>query len=357
MTDSARPSILAPSWDVRIDGKAVTEDLVGRLLALTVEDDLEAPAMLEVVLAGDARSGGALQSLIEDDRFTPGAEIAVDLGLRDAPTLVFKGEIAALEPEFRASGPSTLTIRAYDGRQKLRQGVRGRTFTGVSDAEVVRTLAQAAGLTAETPDAGRVHAYLIQTEQSDFDFLLSRAAATGFEILMQDGRLIYRRPALDAASIGQLQLFEDLLEFSASLSVAGQASAVVSRAWSAAEGKALVGRAAAGDERKVMGGSSAADLTRKALKRTVEITHGRSPAVDQAEVDELARARFETSGLALIEAEAVVLGSPDIRPGRVISIDGVGRKFSGDYYIVAATHRLAPGPGFITEFRARRNAA
>ena len=81
------------------------------------------------------------------------------------------------------------------------------------------------------------------------------------------------------------------------------------------------------------------------------------PVMTQAEADQMAKARFNNAALALIVAEGVCWGRTDMRSGRVIKIDGLGRRFSGNYYVTAASHRYLPQRGYYTRFTVRRNAS
>ena len=47
----------------------------------------------------------------------------------------------------------------------------------------------------------------------------------------------------------------------------------------------------------------------------------------------------------------------DLRPGKVIKIDRVGKRFSGQYYVTAVAHRYTPHRGYQTHFTVRRNAS
>jgi hypothetical protein len=56
-----------------------------------------------------------------------------------------------------------------------------------------------------------------------------------------------------------------------------------------------------------------------------------------------------------ITATGNLVGDRRVRARTVLAITGVGR-FSGEYYITSATHKLG-GNGYQTEFTARRNKA
>jgi phage protein D len=81
------------------------------------------------------------------------------------------------------------------------------------------------------------------------------------------------------------------------------------------------------------------------------------PVMTQAEADQLARARLNHRALGLIEGQGVCYGRTDLRAGAVIRIEGVGRRFSGLYYVTGAIHRYTRQRGYQTHFAVRRNAS
>lgn len=54
------------------------------------------------------------------------------------------------------------------------------------------------------------------------------------------------------------------------------------------------------------------------------------------------------------ECTARVIGDPDLQSGKIITIMNVGKKFSGNYYIVSAEHTIGPS-GYITNLVIFRN--
>jgi phage protein D len=71
----------------------------------------------------------------------------------------------------------------------------------------------------------------------------------------------------------------------------------------------------------------------------------------------MARAAIDAAALDYIEAEGTCVGCADVRAGTVIAVDGVGRRFSGPYYVTATTHTYTAARGYRTRFAARRNAS
>ena len=56
---------------------------------------------------------------------------------------------------------------------------------------------------------------------------------------------------------------------------------------------------------------------------------GKNIRAPQAEADQIAKARLNEMALELITGHGLCLGRTDLRAGKVIKIDGVGKRFSG----------------------------
>ena len=68
-----------------------------------------------------------------------------------------------------------------------------------------------------------------------------------------------------------------------------------------------------------------------------------------------AEEKFTQGELCQVTAEAVTVGLPSLRAKSNIEVRGVGRKFSGLYYLEAVRHRI-DGSGYSCELTLRRNA-
>jgi phage protein D len=182
-----------------------------------------------------------------------------------------------------------------------------------------------------------------------------RAGRINYEILVENKTLIFRKVANAQSAVLTLTMEDDLFEFRAVLSSSAQVGEVSVRAWSPKDKKEIEGKAKTGDEVSTMGGQqSGPALADNAFGQAVYAMS--EPVAAQAEADELAKARLNQLALELISAEGVCWGRTDLRAGKVIKIDGVGTRFSGDYYVTAAVHRYSPEDGYITDFKAQRNA-
>jgi len=106
-----------------------------------------------------------------------------------------------------------------------------------------------------------------------------------------------------------------------------------------------------------MGGeSSGASIAKSAFGAAVEVVSDR-PVGAYAEALQIAKARFNELALELVTGEGLCRGRTDLRAGKVIKIDGVGRRFGGRYYVASVVNRYSPAGDYVTEFVVRRNAS
>ena len=80
------------------------------------------------------------------------------------------------------------------------------------------------------------------------------------------------------------------------------------------------------------------------------------PVLSQAEADQLAASWLTEIAMTYIEGYGLCIGIADLRAGELVEIEGLGRRFSGPYYVTSAEHRYSPSSGYRTAITVRRNA-
>ena len=204
-------------------------------------------------------------------------------------------------------------------------------------------------------DSGLVHEFLHQMSQSDIDFLLERARRINYEILLDDKTFIFRKREHDRGAALNLDFTHGLMAFEGYLSTSDQVGQVTVHGADPESLEAIVGMAKASDVAATMGGSSSGPAASEQLfgARTLAIVD--QPVATQAEADQLARSILEEVALGYITGEATANGNPAIRVGTVVELAGLGRRFSGNYYVTRVRH-VWDGQ-FLTHFGVRRNAS
>jgi phage protein D len=267
----------------------------------------------------------------------------------DAPAPLFDGEVTSIEAEYDALGARAV-VRAYDRSHRLMAGRRTATYQNVKYSDVAQQLASKANLTPDVDPTDGVFDHLLQANQSDFDFLHQLARLANRVFRVAGTTLEFKVPppsssgpsAGDIGDVNPVQLWwgADLLEFRGRVSAVAQVSETQSRGWDPTQKQAVIGKAQATASNATLS-TSPADLAQKAGGQTFTVVD--HPVQKQEAADALAAARSEQIGSAGFEATAVAVGSPDLRAGTAVSINGVDPALVGKWVPTATRHELGNG--------------
>jgi phage protein D len=346
---------LTPGVTLRVNGSDLPLEARVELTRLSVEESLDSAGTFAIELNNwDMDTQQVKWS--DSTLFQPGGVVEIQLGYLEALETVMVGEITGLELDFPAQqARALLTVRGYDRLHRFRRGRRTRSYLQVKDSDVAEQIASDLGLTPGVEDSGEVHPYLLQMNQTDVDFLLTRARAIGYELLVDDKTLRFRKVKNDRGRAVGLDFTHGLMTFYAYLSTADQVSQVIVRGWDSKTKQALVGQAQAADVTGTMQGTEVGPAAVQRLFGTRTLTMVEHPVATQHEANLLARGLLDDIALSYIVGEGTAVGDPAIKVGTVIELGGLGQRFSGSYYVTQVAH-VWDGR-FVTHFQVRRNAA
>lgn len=346
--------LFVPDFDIKIAGSALSAETLAHVLSVTVDDSVDLPGMFTLEFRNfDAERGALIQ---DQAQFDVGKVVEIRMGYVDRLTPVMVGEITGLEAAYTSADLPGLTVRGYDRRHRLQRGRKVRSFIKQKDSEIASKIAQEAGLSPQVKDSKVVHDYVLQANQTDMEFLLERARRIQYQVTVDDKKLLFQPVANADSPIFRLTFEDDLIEFYPCLSSVGQVSEVSVQGWDPKKKEKILGKAAQGDvSSKMAGDKTGAALVASAFSSAVGLV-SETPVATVAEAGQMATALLNADALALITGEGVCVGRPDLRAGKVIQIDGLGKRFSGNYYVTSLSHRYDAG-GYSTHFTVRRNAS
>ncbi len=327
---------------IKVEGSLISSDAVGDLLDVTVDHSLHVPSMFTIRLHNHD------MKWLEDATFREGKKIEISFG-EQPPVKLLSGKIAALEPELSEHAPS-LVVRGYDLSHKLYRGRQRRSFTQVTDSDLVNRLANEAGLHPGTVEStSDVHEYVFQNNQTNAEFLLERAQRLGYELWVDDDTLNFRKPQASGQPV-KIEWGKNLRSFRPRLSTAEQVSEVEVRGWDPKQKREVVGRATRGNGSPQIGisqtGADIAKDTWGEAKYALVHHFVKSPA----EADKIAQAKLDELASSFVEAEGTCDGDANIRAGKQVQVEGVGTRFNGTYYVTQATHEWTKDKGLFTHF-------
>jgi phage protein D/phage baseplate assembly protein gpV len=340
---------LASQISITIDGNDVQPDVMGHVLSVEVDQHAHVPDMFTLRIQDI--NFGETGSIIDEGPFdlTKEIEIAAETGEGERVSLM-QGEITALEPEFQEGMIARLVVRGYDKSHRLYREVKSKAHLNKKDSDLASEIAQAAGLQADVETTQAVYEHIFQHNQSDLAFLHQRARRIGYECFVADGKLVFRSPPTGSGEL-TLRWGQDLLTFRPRMTLAEQVDEVVVRGWDVNKKEAIVGRAQQGQLYPQIQESKDGATWAQAFGTGKQILV-RQPVGSQSEADTLAAARLDEISGAFVQAEGEALRRPDIRAGRMVTLEALGDRFSGTYLITGARHTYS-AEGLKTQFSVR----
>jgi hypothetical protein len=267
---------------------------------------------------------------------------------------IFDGRISALEASFPEARPPEVAVLLEDRFQDLRMTQRTRAFSDVSDADVMRRIANDYGLQPNIDASGPTYKVLAQVNQSDLSFLRERARSIDSEIWLDDRNLYCKTRSKRNNGTVKMNFGAELREVSVIADLAGQRTSVSVNGWDISGKSAMTYEAKEqafsgelqGDTSGVSILKSSFGERKEALSHTVPLSSREAQAEAEAVMRMTAR-RFTV-------AHGMAQGDAKLRVGTYVDMQGLGPLFSGKYYLCQVKQMFDGTQGFRTEFTAER---
>lgn len=383
LVEVAPPDRYAPEFRVDIQGLEMDPTTKNDVLDLKVHRDLEEMSGFDLTLNNwdDVK----LRFKHSDSpQFGVGRRVSVQLGYAEKLLTVVTGTITTLSPAFPDGASPTIAVSGVDGLVKLKDrkpaGTESKVYRNVADWQIAEQIAQRNQLRVVVTKDGPTHEHVVQKNQDDASFLMERAKRVDFDCFMltdpdsgedtlyfirptdgRDGRpvRVYQlayAPGLSTGPSGQpAGLVPNLLSFTPTLTVSRQVGKVTVRGWDPRTKQAISFTATAEHLPPATGeagGENGPQAADSALGGRQDVVVD-APVASDEEARELAVSLLRERAYEFITATGRIAGLPELRPGDNLEVYGLGRRFSGSYFVKRVEHTLGSS-GFFTEFNARR---
>lgn len=317
-----------------IDGAAPETALASCVEAIVVRQVFNAPAQACVTFADPPAGGNDLPRIGQTlEVSAPGGEA------------LFTGEITVIETALDPGNARTLRLRAYDRLHRLRKHQVVRALPDAGLRQLLDTAANEAGLSgAVIGDAPPDRPLTIQGEESTAELLVAAAEACGRYLFVRDGEIGLMTLAGDGEDSVRLQVGENLLQARAEANAEPMRASTVARGWEFSKSALIEGKAglAAQDAIEMRG------VGLEAFSGFGERQLVSRFGADRDEAVGLAQADLDRATALCSTFEGIAEGDAGLRPGRVVSVSGLGGEADGDYVLTEAEHRFDSHAGYVT---------
>jgi phage protein D len=340
----------APRFELKVSG----EDVARRgmeIVSVTVDNTLDAADQASFTVS-NVFDVVKREIRWYEQEIAVGKEVEARMGYSDRLETMFIGLITSVKINFPSGGMPQLEVTAFDLSHPMTKNKKSFSWDNKKDSDIATSLASLHQLTPIVDDTHTQHVTVKQDNQSDFEFLKKRAEENNFEFFVFGEKLFFRIPAYQEAPVVNLEWGKTLMSFSPEINIADQVEEVEVRAWDPKAKKEIIGKARVGDEEgRDQGRKSGSELV-KGISKEKTVERVRRPVYAQDEADKLAKSILTRLAEGLVTGSGECLGLPELRAGKSIRLEGLGKTFSKAYYMEKTNHNIN-GSGYRTTFNVK----
>jgi len=326
----------SPRFDVTIDGTSYGE-AGGSVTDLVVETTLDGADRFSLTLNVPYDSEQRSFAGFDWKKFEIGKKVKVSLGWGDGSLEpVFVGKVHRLTTDFSTGQGPSVGVSGYGLLHDMMRGTKDRSWAEKTVKDVVTEVLSSYFGNVTVKKGSMQRDVIYQHDQSDYRFVANLASKYGYQFYSKRNAVFFApRSSLGSGNpVATLRYGAALDSFSGDIDRANEVAKVEVRHWDMQAETEIVGTAstkASNDEKEVF----------------------RVPCTSKQEADAIAQSKLDRLSSAVAHAHGETdRGVPSLTAGAVVGIEDVGSRFSKNYYVTKATHRVG-GSGYRTSFEAR----
>jgi phage protein D len=346
-----------PRFEIKIEGNDLPLALANSIIEVSVVEKINEGARFTFKVHDEFDMDTQEYTWLDESIFDVGNQVIISMGYESQLKKMVVGNITNLSPSFFSGETPSITINGHDLSYEVMKKRSGEDpFSNMTYSDIAGKIAQKAGLTAVADKTSEKVTIRKGSNVSYFDFLQELATRVDFQVRLDQKKLFFKKPEDNKKEIYTFTLGKDIISFRPKMDTSRLVTEVEVRGHDPKNpAKPIIGKAKAGSERTQESGRQTASQLAQNNNRTAKrvITNANVESVSHA--NNLALALLNKASDTFIGGDVECVGVPDIRPGVCIKLEKMGKRFSGKYYVVGATHRIGEN-GYRTTFEVKRNA-
>ena len=275
------------------------------------------------------------QTFDESDNalFKPGNPIRLDAGDTDKQETLFEGSIIGVRILTGKDFRSYMVVECRDCAYPATQGRKNRIFEKKKDSDIIKEVLGGYG-SVDVDATQYQHPALVQYYCSDWDFTLSRADACGLFVFADGTKIKVKKPEVSGSPVLAVTFGEDLTAFDLELTADDQFTQYEAVSWSPKEQKAVKVSASSPSLNKQ------GDLQPKSLAAGDSLLLQTDAPTEEKALKQWADGMALKAGLARYQGSVSFYGSAKVKPGCLIELKGLGKRFNGNLFVGSVTHTI-----------------
>ncbi len=347
---------------IKINDEEISE-MYPDILSVEVEDDLQLASSFKIKFVIQLQKDGTW-TYLDDERLALWNKVEIAAGFPDDVVDVMAGYITRLNPYCSSESPKCcyLEVQGMDGSVLMDREEKLKDWPNRKDSDIAREIFSDHGLTPEVEDTGVVHDEAVSTiiqRESDIKFLKRLARRNGYECFVKGNTSYFRKPILIGVSSQKVLAMHfgdetNLCSFQAEINALQPTIVEMSQIDRLTKEVRNV-RVDTIGQRQLGEVSSKALLPTGIQPRRLYIRQ--NVVTSQQEMQTLCETLYDEAGW-LMQGEGTIISSlyqNVLRTRELVTIKGVGKTYSGVYYVTQVRH-VFDSKGYIQHFKVRKNA-
>lgn len=349
MADSTS-STLTPACVVKLNGTKFSAEQQADLKEIVVTEQVDLPSSFTITMSD------SLRKWTDNEGFSEGAKITIELGYKDDYKEVITAEITGLSPLFQKNADDLVQIQGHSQLHRLNRGKKTRTFSNKSYSEVIQQMASDNGMQHDIDDLGSQKYLIMQQNQTDYEYIMNIARLYNCKVWAKEGKLHVKQFNQADESDVIFEWGKTLVDFKPRINSVGLYDEVEVRGWDATGSQSVVGSAGMDDVGLKIGGDKLGGKIASDSFGGSKMVIVDDNVLDQNTAESIAKEVLTGNSLNFIVGTGKAQGNYNVKAGKVIELKELGTRFSGKYFVKSLKHRFTATEGYQTHFDVVRNA-
>lgn len=275
----------------------------------------------------------------DDSLFKPGGSIRLDAGGVDRQETLFEGSIIGLRILTGKDFRSYMMVECRDCAYAATQGRKNRIFEKKKDSDIIKEILKEYG-SVDVDATAYQHPTLVQYYCSDWDFALSRADACGLFVFTEGDKIKVKKPEVSGSPVLTVTYGEDITAFDLELTADDQFTQYEAVSWSPNTQKAVKVSASSPSLNKQ------GDLQPKSIASGSSMLFQTDAPTEEKALKQWADGMALKAALARYQGSVSFYGSAKVKPGCIIELKGLGKRFNGNLFVGSVTHTIEDNEWF-----------
>jgi len=269
----------------------------------------------------------------DDSLFKPGNAIRLDIGDTNKEETLFDGVIIGLRIITGKDFHSYMVVECRDNAYSATQGRKNRIFEKKKDSDIIGEVLKDYG-SVDVDATPYQYPTLVQYYCSDWDFALSRAHANGLFVFTDGGKIKVKKPDVGGSPVLTVTYGVDLTAFDLELSSDDQFTQYEAVSWDPKTQKAVKVSASSPSLNKQ------GDLQPKNIASGDSLLLQTDAPTDEKALKQWVDGMALKAGLSRYQGSCSFYGSAKVKPGCLIELKGLGKRFNGNLFVGSVTHTI-----------------